>query len=243
MVGVILAAGDGRRLKNSSNEDCCKPLIKTNRKRLIEYALDNLIELDINEVYIVVGKEGDLIKKILGNEYNGLKIFYVIQQEQKGLINAFIQAIDLIGYDEHVVLQLSDEIFVDLKTELIKNCIKVEPYDFYCGVTYEDNPEKIKCNFSVEVDNKGVIRECIEKPAKVINNIKGTGFCIFNTEALQILKGNNVSKTESLYDLCDYINHLIINNKKGLALHIAEKEFNVNTFADLFEAQNYLDAY
>lgn len=243
MVGVILAAGDGKRLKNSGNEDCCKPLIKTNRKRLIEYALDNLIELDVTEAYIVVGKEGDLIKSILGNAYNGLKIFYVIQQERKGLINAFAQAVDHICYNGPVILQLSDEIFIDLKTEQIKKHIKTKAYDFYCGITYEDNPEKIKSNFSVEVDDKGVVKECTEKPDKVINNIKGTGFCVFNTVALQTLRENNTSDVESLYDLCDYINNLVKNNMKGLALHIAEKEFNVNTFADLFEAQNYLDSY
>lgn len=243
MVGVILAAGDGRRLKNSGNEDCCKPLIKTNRKRLIEYALDNLIELDVNEVYIVVGKEGALIKNILGNEYNGIKIIYVIQQEQKGLINAFVQALASMCQDEAIILQLSDEIFIDLKTEQIKKCIKDELYDFYCGITYEDNPEKIKCNYSVEADSEGIIKKCVEKPAEVTNNMKGTGFCIFNNNALRVLKKNDTVKIDLLYDLCDYINYLIMNNNKGLALHIAEKEFNINTFSDLFEAQNYLDSY
>lgn len=241
MVGVILAAGDGRRLKESSKDECCKPLIKINGKRLIEYALDNLLELEIGQVYIVVGKEGDLIKNTLGNEYKGLKILYVVQTQQKGLINAFTQAVNVIGYDKTVVLQLSDEIFTDLQVEHIKASIKSKQYDFYCGITYEDDAEKIKNNFSVETDADGVITECVEKPVKIINNIKGTGFCIFGSEVLQILNDKNDLEIDSLYDLCDYINYLVETNKKGLALHIAEKEFNINTFSNLLEVQNYFE--
>lgn len=238
MIGVILAAGDGNRLK-SSKADCCKPLIKINGKRLIEYAFDNLISLQINEVYVVVGKEGQLIEDVLGDKYNNLKISYVIQPEQKGLINAFVHALNVVGCDEPIILQLSDEIFIDLKIEYIKKLVESRLYDFYCGITYEDDPEKIKSNFSVDVDDKGVIRKCIEKPVSVINNIKGTGFCVFDCEALRLL--SNIVDLSDIYDLCDYINFLVCKNKSGLALHIAEKEFNINTFAEVYEVQSILE--
>ena len=240
MVGVVLAAGDGRRLKASSKEDCCKPLIKLKGKRLIEYALDNLIDLDISRAYIVVGKEGDLIKKNLGNQYKSLELFYVVQAQQTGLINAFMQAISFIGSDESVVLQLSDEIFVDLKIQNIKKITASDEYDFYCGITYEDDVEKIKNNFSVDVDENGNLTECVEKPVEVINNIKGTGFCVFSSQAVQALS-ENYAVSRNINDLCDYMNFLISENKKGLALHIAEKEFNINTFSDLYEVQTYFE--
>ena len=153
MVGVVLAAGDGKRLKNSKNEDCCKPLIKINEKSLITYALDNLVRLGVPEAYIVVGKEGALIKNALGNQYGNIELHYVCQQEQKGLMNAFLQALNAMTCYETVVLQLSDEIFVDLKSESIKGLIEAEKADFYCGVTLEENPQKIKNNFSVETDS------------------------------------------------------------------------------------------
>lgn len=242
MVGVILAAGDGKRMKSSSNNDCCKPLMKIHNKRLIEYALDNLVQLGIQKAYIVVGKTGDLIKKSLGYEYKSLKLLYVVQPEQTGLINAFTQALNVVGCDKSVVLQLSDEIFTDLKVEEIKNCIKAGLYDFYCGITFEDNIEKIKGNFSVDTDDKYAVKKCVEKPVTVTNNIKGTGFCIFNSEALQILNNEDHTQSNILFDLCDYINYLIQKNKKGLALLIAEKEFNINTFEDLREAQHFLEA-
>ena len=241
MIGIILAAGDGKRLKNSSKEDYCKPLIKVNGKRLIEYSLDNLMKLDVKKAYIVVGKEGDLIQKSLGYSYNGIQIFYVVQSIQTGLMDAFVQAINIAGCEETVILQLSDEIFYDLKIDEIKKLAESGANNFYCGVTYEDDTEKIKKNFSVDTDNKGIIKKCIEKPLCVVNNIKGTGFCIFGSDALKVLTNINDTEINLLRDLCDYINYLLVKGKTGLALHIAEKEFNINTFADLLEAQDYLD--
>lgn len=240
MVGVILAAGDGRRLKESVKEACCKPLIKVKEKRLIEYALDNLIALDIRKVFIVVGKDGEIIKKVLGNKYKDLEIFYVVQTQQIGLMNAFVQAIDVLGSDETIIFQLSDEVFTDLKVADIKKCLQDREYDFYCGITFEDDADKIRNNYSVYTHDGNVISKCIEKPTEVTNNIKGTGFCIFNSEALKVLNNKENEKTVFLHDLCDYINYMISDGKKGLALHIAEKEFNVNTFADLFEVQSFL---
>ena len=63
-------------------------------------------------------------------------------------MNAFLQALNVMDCNEIVVLQLSDEIFVGLNSELIKSMVKDEKTDFYCGVTLEDNPQKIKNNFS-----------------------------------------------------------------------------------------------
>ncbi|MBQ2846685.1 MAG: NTP transferase domain-containing protein [Clostridia bacterium] len=242
MIGIILAGGDGRRLKDSFNNDCCKPLVTVNNKKLIEYALENLIELDINMAYIVVGKKSDMIIKTIGNEYKNLKIRYVYQPEQKGLINAVVQALNDMTCDETVVLQLSDEIFIDLKTETIKRNIESGDYDFYCGVTIEEDPQKIKSNFSVEIDDSLNIKKCTEKPLVVTNDLKGTGFCVFNNTMLQMLKSHYNDENNTPYDLCDYINWLIKENKKGLALPVAKREFNINTLENLIEAQNYFMA-
>ena len=235
MIGVILAAGDGTRLTKSTGQNICKPLRIINEKPLLTFSLDNLVELDVTEVYIVVGKQGALIKEAFGNEYKGLNVHYVYQQEQKGLMNAFVEALKVMDCDETVVLQLSDEIFIDLKTDSIKKAIENNEFDFYCGITYEEDTEKIKNNFSVEADDDSVLIKCIEKPQVVTNNIKGTGFTIFSDKTLEIIK----SHTE-LKDLCDSFNYLTENAFRGLALTIAEKEFNINTVEDLKEAESFL---
>lgn len=241
MVGVILAAGDGKRLRDSKNEDCCKPLIKINDKSLIVYALDNLSQLNVSEAYVVIGKKGAMIKDAVGNEYKGIKLNYIYQQEQKGLVDAFVQALDGVGGDKTIILQLSDEIFVDLEAEAIADIIKAENSDFYCGVTPEENPEKIKNNFSVETDDNDLIIKCTEKPQVVTNNIKGTGFSIFNSKTQKLIKETYRANPEKLFDLCDCFNTLTASGYRGSVFSVAKKEFNINTISDLTEAESYFE--
>lgn len=238
MVGIILAAGNGERLKKSSGTDGCKAWTKIHHMHLIEFALENLMQLNINKVVIVVGKQGDLIKDAIGYEYKDLEVSYVYQSNQKGLINAFVQALQVI--DDSVVLQLADEIFIDLKADDVKNYINEMDCDFYCGITYEDNQEKIRNNFSVETDENSFIRKCIEKPSIVTNNIKGTGFCIFKHNVVKWLKDTYDEITNTPNDLCDFLNSLVNENKKGLAFCLAQKEFNINTLSDLEEVKAFL---
>ncbi len=239
MVGVILAAGDGTRLKMSSGQDICKSLRKINDKHLIEYALDNLIDLGVTDAYVVVGKQGDLIKETIGDKYKSLIVHYVHQAQQNGLVNAFVQAVNVINDNETVILQLADEIFVDLKTESIKNALNTDKSHFFCGVTYEENPEKIMNNFSVEIDENSMLVKCIEKPKVVTDNIKGTGFSIFNGKTQKIIKETYATTPEKLYDLCDCFNYLTTMGYHGSTLFVAEREFNINTISDLTEAETF----
>lgn len=240
MIGVILAAGDGTRLAMSTGQDICKALRKINGTHLIEFALDNLVELEINEVYIVVGKQGDSIKEVIGNQYKSLTVHYVHQYEQKGLVDAFVQALKEIKDNETVILQLSDEIFIDLNTEFIKNELKAENYDFYCGVTPEENEQKIKNNFSVETDSNSLLVKCTEKPKIVTDNVKGTGFSIFSCKTQKVIKETYESENNTLYDLCDCFNYLTEKGYRGLVFSVAEKEFNINTALDLTEVEKFL---
>ena len=236
MIGVILAAGDGTRLTMSTGQNVCKALRKINNLHLIEFALNNLIELDASEVFVVIGKQGDLIIETIGDEYKGLPVHYVYQKEQKGLMNAFMEALNGMECNETVLLQLSDEILVGLNTEEIKVALKNSEIDFYCGITQEENIEKIKNNFSVETDSNSILVKCIEKPQVVTNNIKGTGFTIFSDEMLKIIK----SESDKLHELCDCFNYLTEKGFCGLALNVAEREFNINTVSDLTEAEEFL---
>lgn len=240
MIGVILAGGDGTRLTKSTGQNICKSLRTINDKHLIEFALDNLIELNATEVFIVVGKQGDLIKDAIGESYKGLSVHYVHQPQQKGLVDAFVQALLVLECEETVILQLADELFLDLKTETIKNAVEDEAYDFYCGVTTEENPEKIKNNFSVETDSNSVLIKCIEKPQIVINNIKGTGFSIFNGRTQKVIKDTYKTMPQKIKDICECFNYLTSTGYCGRAFLVAEKEFNINTASDLAEAEKFI---
>jgi choline kinase len=62
MIGVILAAGVGSRLRPMTN-DKPKCLVKTANKEILQYQLDSYIEAGIKELYLIVGYEGDTIRE------------------------------------------------------------------------------------------------------------------------------------------------------------------------------------
>lgn len=239
MIGIILAAGDGVRLKNSTGQNSCKVLNKIDDKYLIQHALDNLSELDVQVCIIVVGSFADDIKNAVTDNYNGIKICYVRQAIRNGVINALMCALPEITDGEAVILQLADEIFDEFDATNIKTIVEKAEYDFYCGITYEENSEKIKANYSVETDCDMLLSSCIEKPKKTINNMKGTGFCVFGAESIEILKSIYREEDNNPCDLCDFMNYLISHGKKGLCVPVAEKEFNINTIEELKQARDY----
>ncbi len=238
MIGIILAAGDGTRYKKSSGKDNCKILSPLNNKYLIEFALSNLKSLNISDVFIVVGECAEAIKKQIGYNYDGIRVNYVNQPVRKGIINALSLSIKNTK-DDDVILQLADEVFVDFRIEEIIRNIDENENDFLCGITYEANREKIKANYSVCVDENLHLIKCTEKPEIVTNNIKGTGFCVFNKQCVQLLRDIYDEKANKPYDLCDYMNFLVSVGKKGKCICVADMEFNINEHSDLTEAEKY----
>lgn len=87
MKAIILAAGIGTRLKPITNT-IPKCLIGIGEKTLLEHSLDNLKQNNINEILIVIGYLGELIKEKIGTFYNGMDIKYVENKEYAETGNA-----------------------------------------------------------------------------------------------------------------------------------------------------------
>ena len=230
MTGLILAAGSGSRLSESFGKDSCKPLVEIAGKPLIEYSLENLFSAGVDRIYIVVGKQCERIENKIGTEYKGIPIFYAVQKQPVGLINAMASALGEI--DDDTVLQLSDEIFVDSISADLKSVFAESGADFLCGVTAESDEEKIKCNYSVEINSDGELISCKEKPSEVSNSFKGTGFCVFSRKCIAKLRKEYDEEKNAPCDLCDFINLLIGEGYRGIITEIAKKEFNINTARD-----------
>ena len=235
MVGLILAAGEGRRLFGSGAAEGCKPLVEVCGKKLLSYALDNLILLGVRQAVIVVGKYADVIQRVYGDVYEGIQLQYAFQHTPSGIANAILSAEPYIKDD--FVLQLSDEIFWGLKP-------KKDPFrsgaDFAVGFVKEEDDNKIKGNYSIDLDTQGGVLKCTEKPLTAVNQYKGTGFCFFKKETLNTLKAFYDAKKNQPADLCDFMNLLIGKGGSGCIIEIADAEININTEQDLERAKQMM---
>lgn len=230
MIGIILAAGKGRRLMQDTGIDQSKALLVVNHKRLIDYALENLELMQVEKIYIVVGEHKSEVVEAVGDNYRGIPIAYVIQSEPIGLMNAISKVLPFC--DTGAVLQLSDEVFIDVNTTFLKS-FQNQTADFLCGIIHERYQERIKENYSVLTDARGYILQTHEKPTELINDLKGTGFCVFNKACIDVLKRVYSEKENTPCDLSDFMNLLIWEGKTGKCFEVAQTEVNINTKADL----------
>jgi bifunctional UDP-N-acetylglucosamine pyrophosphorylase/glucosamine-1-phosphate N-acetyltransferase len=113
MKAVVLGAGLGKRLA-SVTTSMPKVLLKVGEKTLIEHNVEKLRKIGINDIAVVIGYQGEMVKKVLGNS-----VTYYEQREQLGTAHAFLCAENFI--DEPYFLGMNgDMFFTDPLTDFIK---------------------------------------------------------------------------------------------------------------------------
>ncbi len=116
MKAVVLGAGLGKRL-GSASLGLPKVLLKLGEKTLIEHNVDKLRKIGINDIAVVIGFKGDMVKGILGNS-----VTYYQQSEQLGTAHAFLCAEDFIH--EPYFLGMNGDMFF---TDSLRDFIMVKP--------------------------------------------------------------------------------------------------------------------
>lgn len=237
MKALILAGGRGKRLNEISKEKN-KCMVEIKSRPLVEYSLNCASQADISEIIIVVGHKAEEIINTFGNSYQGKPIKYVIQPEQKGLVNAIEVAQKAIG-KEDFMLMLGDELMIEPKhSEMIERYQKEHLFSL-CGAVRVEDKNLIKKTYAIIQNEEGRIFRLIEKPNKPMNNIMGTGNCIFKNEILSYIPQTPINQKRGEKELVDLIQCAIDEGQIVKSFVICDKYFNVNSQEEFEEAKSY----
>ena len=84
MIAVITAGGKGTRLSSIAN-DIPKPMVRIVDKPILQYQIECLKENSINEIYIILGHLGHVIRDYFGDGSGfGVRIHYIVEEEPLG---------------------------------------------------------------------------------------------------------------------------------------------------------------
>lgn len=238
MKAVILAGGRGSRL-NEFTKDKNKSMIKLFEKPLIEYNLEHAVEAGVNEIIVVVGYRKENIMKHVGDEFKGVKVNYVEQKKQKGLVHAIDCCRWAIG-DSDFILMLGDEILVGARIKEMVKKFRRDDLFAVCGVCFDKDKSSIAKTYSAMINEVGRVFRLIEKPRFPINNIKGSGHCVLKNKILNYIERTPINMIRGERELVDMIQLVIDEGKKVEVFPITENYVNINTQEDLNLAEEII---
>jgi len=189
MKALLLAGGTGSRLFPVTL-GVSKQLLPVYDKPMVYYPLSVLILAGIREVLLISTPEDiDTYKRLLGDGSRfGISLQYQVQQEPKGLAQAFLLGEAFIGSDP-VCLILGDNIFYGLdfseQLEAVVTRTQLCEKATIFGYTVKD-PQRYGV---IEFDEKGTPRSIEEKPAQPKSNQAVVGLYFYPNEVVEVAKG------------------------------------------------------
>lgn len=181
MKGIILAGGAGNRLYPTS-AIYSKQLTTIYDKPMIYYPLSVLMLAGIKEIMIISNIETIPFYKTLfkDGKHLGISIEYAIQDQPRGLAEAFIIGSDFIG-DDGVTMILGDNIFYG-KLDFVRKAVQNNTGATVFGYHVED-PKRFGV---VEFDKNRNVLSIEEKPTNPRSNYAVVGLYVYNNEVVEI---------------------------------------------------------
>jgi glucose-1-phosphate thymidylyltransferase len=223
MKGIILAGGRATRLRPLT-KITSKQLLPVYNKPMIYYPIQTLARAGVTDILIIVAPEysGQFLNLLGSGNELGVSLSYEVQDEPRGLPDAFIVGENFIGKD-NVAMMLGDNIFDHNFAESI-NSFKSGARIFAKQVP---DPER---SGVVEFDQNHKVISIVEKPEHPKSSYAVVGFYIYDNRVIEYAKSLKPSPRNEL-EIVDLHNKYLENG-----------ELDVNIIEGMWEDAGTIDS-
>lgn len=223
MKGIILAGGRATRLRPLT-KITSKQLLPVYDKPMIYYPIQTLAKAGVTDILVIVAPEysGQFLNLLGSGNEMGVNLSYEVQDEPKGLPDAFVIGENFIG-DDNVALILGDNIFDHDFSKSIESFKEGE------RIFAKKVPDPQRYGV-VEFDQDNKVVSIVEKPDNPKSDFAVVGFYVFDNNVIKYAKSLKPSERGEL-EIVD------LHNK-----YLSEGKLDVNVIEGMWEDAGTFDS-
>lgn len=233
LTGVILSAGKGSRI-DPFNAQFPKPLLPIGNVPIMGHHMEMFRTLGIKKVHIVVGHLMDRIINHFGRgDELGMEIHYVEQTQILGIAHA-VGTIES-HVDGPFLLCLGDIFYMASSMGRLVERYRRGDVGAVLATKEETDAEPVRRNFTVELDDEGLVRKVVEKPRHPKSLLKGCGIYLFGPEIFDAIRRTPRTALRDEYEITNSLQILIDEGHRVAAEPVIDWDLNVTFPKDLLD--------